>query len=267
MQRPEERPLWHGALIVALIAIPLAVAAARYWHLAPPLESGISLESLPKHVRRHLEYLLFIPLSTAVVAFFRLTLGIQVLSLFRPVLIAIAFQRMGILLGLPFLALALLIVVFLRPVVKGRPYYARVSVIAAGVVILMVLALIGFEKWRAGWLMHVSYFPVIALCLTCESFASTLAKAGAAEALWRAVTTVIEGLLIMWVGQIPGFVRMLAHYPELLFMQAGCVLAIAQFFSYRLLEGWNPFLAAKRGEDGSGNLGLTDVTDILEVNG
>src|SRR5438045_1281814 len=126
----QTRPRWRTALALMLILIPLAIAAAKLFHATPWLTAGTSLEGVPSHDHRHVPYLMFVPLSTLIVAFFRLTLGVRVLSIFRPALIAIAFQRTGIPLGLAFLTLGLVAVAALQPLLKGRHYYARVPVTA-----------------------------------------------------------------------------------------------------------------------------------------
>jgi hypothetical protein len=259
------RPSWRTAIAIALILTPLFLAGAKQFHGPQWLALGTSLEPLPRHARRHVEYLMFVPLSTMIVAFFRLTLGFKVLSVFRPVLIAIAFQRTGIPLGMAFLTLALATVVVLQPALKGRSYYARVPMTAVIVVAMMVTSLIAYQHWHAGWMMHVAYFPVIALCLTCESFASALARSGVAKALWRAVTTTAIGILVMTAGSIPGFMALLVRCPELLLAEAGCVLLIAERFDFRLFESFNP-LSALWQEPPSAKLPAGAQVELVETN-
>jgi uncharacterized protein with transglutaminase domain len=246
MNRQSQPPPWRTLASLALIAIPLLMAAPKVWQGAPWAAIPTSLEPLTAHARRHVEYLMLVPLGTMLVAVFRLGLGIRVLSIFRPVLLAIAFRRTGIPLGLALLTLALASVVALQPALKGRGYYERVSVIAVMVVAMMAASLIAFHHFQAGWMMHVAYFPVIALCLTCESFAKALRKSRLSDALWRAITTTAIGILIMAIARIPGLMPLLVRFPELLLAQAGCVLLVAERFQYRLFESFNP-LAARPG--------------------
>ena len=244
MEKQQPARLWRTAAGIALIVIPLAIVATKLLDGSQLTAIRTSLEPLPKAARKHAEYLLFVPLSTALVAFFRLSFGIRVLSVFRPALIAIAFQRTGLPLGLTFLALALTTVAALQTLLKGRDYYERVPMIVVLVVILMTASLVGFEHLHDGWMMRLAYFPVIALCLTCESFASTLSKSGLAEALWRAITTTALGALLMAITRIPGLMAALVRYPELLFVEAGFVLVVAEQLNCRLLEGFNPLSAS-----------------------
>src|ERR1035437_1561623 len=69
----------------------------------------------PAAVTHRLEYVLFVPLGAVAVVFFRLTLGVRLLGPFRSILIAVAFQMTGILLGLLLLVAIIGIIVALRP--------------------------------------------------------------------------------------------------------------------------------------------------------
>src|SRR5271166_6541436 len=92
----------RGWLFAILFLLPVVVMAGKYplFPTSAAFTSWFSLADLPKHVQTHAEYMLFVPLSAVIVAFFRLTLGIPVLSLFRPILVAIAFRMMGVPTGL-----------------------------------------------------------------------------------------------------------------------------------------------------------------------
>jgi len=100
------KPNGGGWLMTVLLLLPVLIMAGKYplFPTSAAFTSWFSLVDLPKHVQTHAEYMLFVPLSAVIVAFFRLTLGMPVLSLFRPILVAIAFRMMGFPTGLLFLA-------------------------------------------------------------------------------------------------------------------------------------------------------------------
>lgn len=227
-------------LTLFLITIVLMLGRLPGMPTSGFLNDFLSLSGLPKHMRRHAEYLLFVPLGGMLVCFFRLTLGISVFSFFRPILIAIAFRFMGVQAGFVFLVAALVIVALVRPLVRDIHYYARAPVLLSLLVSLMALALAGGAFWHLAWMERLAYFPIIALCLTCDSFAKLLDEKGMVEAVWRAVTTTAVGLAIFGVTSIPGTMRALLRFPELLIAQTGCVLFIAGFLDYRWFEGRNP---------------------------
>jgi uncharacterized protein with transglutaminase domain len=236
----DRRPrLWP---VLLLFAITLALMAGKLPGMPTEgfLSHLVSLSSVPKHMRQHVEYILFIPLSGVLVAFFRLTLGVSVFSFFRPILVAIAFRAMGVEAGLAFLIAALTLVALVRPLLRDVHYYARVPVILSILVSVMALVLAAGKSWHLPWMERLAYFPIIALSLTCESFAKLLDDKGVAEAVWRAAATIGVGLAITGAASIPGAMPAMLRFPELLLAQTACVLLIAGFLNYRLFEGKNP---------------------------
>jgi len=231
-------------LFAILLLLPLLVMAGKYpmFPTSAAFTSWFSLADLPKHVQTHAEYMLFVPLSAVIVAFFRLTLGIPVLSLFRPILTAIAFRVMGAPTGLVFLALVLGTIVVMRPLLKGRHYYARVPVLLSIVASFMVVPLMLARYSHGAWLEHLGYFPLISLALICEAFTKTLDEKGLAEAAWPTLNTVIVGMVINSIATFHGTLHLLLRFPELLFLQIGVVLLVERYMHFEIFEGKNPFL-------------------------
>lgn len=203
------------------------------------LSATFSLVHLPSRIRPHLEYIVFIPLSLVIVVFFRLMLGVHLFGVFRPIFIAIAFRIVGIHVGLPFLLVVMVGITTLRPLLRlgNLHYFARVSVILSSVVILMLATLVFSSWWHVDSLLGVAHFPIISLCLISDSFAKSLYEDGLTVAGWRAAMTILVAMLITGISRIPGGMRLLLYYPELLIAQVGCILMIAQFLDLRLLEG------------------------------
>jgi hypothetical protein len=115
--------------LAALFLIPLALAIGRLPFLPTSsfLTGYFSLAHLSDHFRAALENVLFVPTGALVVVIFRLTLGIQMLGLFRPILLAIAFNIIGIPISVAFLVVVLTFIVFLRPFLSTDHNYARQS--------------------------------------------------------------------------------------------------------------------------------------------
>lgn len=224
-------------LIGALFVVPLALMAGKLPSLptAELLNGWLSLSWLPAHMQKHVEFVLFVPLGAVVVSFFRLTLGVRVLSLFRPILVAIAFRIIGVPLGLAFLALVVGAVLLLRPLLRGAHYYSRVPVMLSVVAMLTLLPLVLGRVWHEGWLQHLAYFPIISLCLICESFTKALGEKGFAGAALPTVNTILVGMLISAIASLPGASRLLLRFPELLVLQTGVVLFIGEFLHLELL--------------------------------
>jgi uncharacterized protein with transglutaminase domain len=230
-------------LFAVLFVVPLSVMLGKMpiFPTAPFFNAWFSLVGIPAHMHKHVEFILFVPLSAVVVSFFRLTLGVPVLSLFRPILVAVAFRIMGIPLGLAFLSLVLSAVLLMRPLLRGAHYYSRVPVQLSVVAIFMVVPLFLGTFWHEEWLQQVAYFPVISLCLIGESFTKALDRKGLAAAVWPTANTVLIGMLISAVAGIPGALHLLLRFPELLILQPGVVLLLGEFLHLELLKGWSVF--------------------------
>jgi hypothetical protein len=185
---------------------------------------------------------LYVPLSAIIVSVFRLTLGLPVLSLFRPILTAVAFRIIGIPWGLAFLFVVLGTVVVLKPLIKEAHYYVRVPLILSLVAAFLVVPLIAANRWHLTLLQHFAYFPIISLSLICEAFTKILNERGLRAALWPTLNTIAAAIVITLIARIPGAMHMLLRYPEVLFLQAGIVLLIGKFLNLSLLGDRNPFL-------------------------
>lgn len=234
-------------LLAALIVVPLLVMIGKLAPLptAEFFAEFLSVEHLPEKARHVVASIFFVPIGAMVVVAFRRTLGLKVLGFFRPILIAMAFASTGILLGTACLILFLAFVAAVRPLLAGTPYNTRIPVLLSLVAALLALLLMTGAWWQAPWLEKAAYFPVIALCLACESFAKVLERDGLAEASWQTLTTVFCAIAIAAVAAWPGFMPFMLRMPELLFLEAGAILLLARHLSFRLLEGWNP-LARRR---------------------
>lgn len=236
-------------VLVILLGVPLALMAAKLSGLGGGfLSDGLSLLRVPGHMHDRVRYILFVPLGALVVVLTRLTLGIRVLGPFRSILLAIAFQITGILPGLIFLALVIAVICVVRPVLKAIriPYFGRVSVILSTVAAIMMTALIASTWLEAEVLLGVAYFPIVVLCLAGDGFARTLVKEGARSALWRGAMTALVAILITLMADIPGFETFMLRFPEILFLEIGLIIAIAEYFDFRLLQDLNPKAKERR---------------------
>src|SRR5262245_40898115 len=149
-----------------LILAPLAIMLGKLPAMPTSdlFNSAFSLASVPRHMQAHLEDIIFVPLGALVVTFVRLTLGLRVFGVFRPILIAIAFKIIGITIGLIFLTCVLVVISFaVRPILKARrmPYFARVSVLLSSVVILMIILILAGLWSGSGWPVLIAFFSIL----------------------------------------------------------------------------------------------------------
>lgn len=139
-EKPESKQL--GWTIFLLIIVPCLISLTRFTDtiFSAALAEHFSLAALPHHLHEHLEYLIFMPFGALIVTFFKFTIGLRVLGVLRPVLLAVAFKLVGIPAGLAFLFIVLAIKASLvRPSLKANatPYIARVSILLISVVLLL----------------------------------------------------------------------------------------------------------------------------------
>jgi hypothetical protein len=229
-------------LLFLLFVMPLAVAAGRlpFLQTSPFLVDHCSLAHLPDKFRGAIENVLLVPLGALVVVIFRLTLGVQMLGLFRPILLAIAFNIIGVPISTGFLVAALTVIVLLRPALNADHNYARIAIMLSIAAALLLIPLILGRWLDVEWLMKIADFPIIALCLTCESFAKVLDGHGIREAIWRTLTTAAAAVVIMGLTTMSGVLDLFLRFPELLMAQAGCIMLISRYLNIRLFEGAQP---------------------------
>lgn len=217
--------------LILLGKLPLLPTSALF-------TNAFALTDVSVHIQKHLEYVMFIPLSAVVVVLFRLTLGFHVFGLFRPILLGIAFRITGLQRGVLFLSLIMMCIVLVRPVLRvARLHsYAREAVALGAVVVLMLITVAASSRTHETSMLSVARFPIISLCLISEHFAKALYDHGARHAIGRGAMTIFVGVVICVLGSIPGLMHLFLRFPELLIAQIGCVVAIAEFLNVRLFE-------------------------------
>ncbi len=231
-------------LLAALLLVPSAIVIAKLplFPTARWLNEVLSLSDLSPRLQVHTEFVLFVPLSAIVVCFFRLTLGLPVLSLFRPILTALAFRIVGIPQGLAFLAFVLGGVVLVKPLLKQAHYYVRVPLVLSLAAVSLLVPLMLDKWWHVQTLRHLAYFPLINLALVCEAFTKILNAKGLRAAMWPTVNAVLAAIVIALLAGIPGAMHLLLSYPEVLILQAGAVLMIGKYLDLQLFADRNPFM-------------------------
>ncbi|MBS0197220.1 MAG: hypothetical protein JSR77_10720 [Planctomycetes bacterium] len=231
-------------IVAALIVIPVVIAACKVcgveflrWAV-----QWCSFEPLPHEMRHRTLHLLFAPVGALVVVFTRLTLGIRVLGPFRSVLLAIAFQVTGPVVGLAFFALVLFIVVWLRPIIKSMrmPFFGRSAAMLAAVSVTIVLTILVGLAFGLNDVERVAYFPIVVLTLAGEAFSSTIRKEGLHSALWRAGATAVTALVITAISSVPPLQDGLILFPESVLLVLACIVLVCEFLQLRAFQYLNP---------------------------
>jgi D-alanine-D-alanine ligase len=237
-------PAWGWWLTGAMIVAPLLLLAAKLsggpageW-----LARTVSLQSVADNLKLRMGYVLFLPLGSVVIVLVRLTLGIRLLGPFRSVLIAVAFQVTGILLGIIFLGLLAGLIVLIRPRLRKLrlPYFGRVSFILGTVAAMIVGMILIAHALGLRSIETIAYFPIVVLCLIGEAFARKLKTEGAASAFWRGGMTAMAAVIITLASRVPGFEGVMLAYPEILSLQLAAIVLISELLDLRLFERFNP---------------------------
>lgn len=235
--------LKHRFFLGLMFVVPLLIALGKCQLFGcAQFFQNISLLQAHSGIQSRLQYILFIPLGAVIVVLFRLVLGIRLLGPFRSILLAVAFQITGIVPGCIFLAGVITVVTAIRPVLKNirLPYFARVSVLLSMVASIMIAVFLAGRWLDIRLLNRMIFFPIFALCFTGEGFARTLTKEGPVSAFWRGGFTVLVAIGITFIAQIPQMQNILLGYPELLILQTGVIILIAEAFDLRLFQWLNP---------------------------
>lgn len=202
----------------------------------------LSFDALPHEMRHRAVHLLVAPIGALVVVFTRLTLGIRVLGPFRSVLLAVAFEMTGILVGLLAFAIVVSAIVALRPIYKRLrlAYFGRSAAMLASVAGILILCMLGGLALGMSAIEHLAFFPVVVMTLTGEAFANTYRKEGTRSALWRTGMTAVVGVLIALLTA-PAAVRgVLLHFPEVTLLCLAGTLIIGTSCKFRVLQSLNP---------------------------
>lgn len=222
----------------------LGIAGVKHSGLpvAESFQKTISLETTYLKTLSGFDSVLLVPLGGLIVVVIRITLGIRMLGPFRPILIAIGLNGAGIVVGLAFFVLVLVVMLLVRPRLRGHglPYFARLSILVATVVLLEIALVIAGNAFDIDELGRAVYFPIIVLCLAAEGFARVLTEEGKVTAVWRGCTTLGAAVVIEMVHEIPGLFELQLQYPEGIFILIAAMIVVGKGMDFRLLEGLNP---------------------------
>lgn len=241
-------PLWPP-LIIAAVGVLTMMLRLTESSVAVALAAYVSFDALPAEVRGHVEVVLLVPFASILVVFTRTTLGLRMLGPFRPILIGLTFYQTGMILGTTFMVMVLAVIVALRPGLEGRgiPYFGRLSVMLAIVVLAELVVLLVGAAVASDGLMRAAVFPIVVLCLTADGFARVLERDGPREALSRGATTVAIGATISALGRIPSFARFLFEFPEFVFVEIAAIIIVSTRWRRGLFDHGHPTSAQGSG--------------------
>ncbi|MCA9143485.1 MAG: hypothetical protein KDB05_11895 [Planctomycetales bacterium] len=241
-------------LLLLLFGLPLALILTKSLDGLPftALAEHCSLESLPEALQTKIAQILLVPLCAVLVAFVRLTLGLRLLGPFRSILLAVAFQATGLVMGLVLFAGTVAVLLGARPWIKAlrMPYYGRTLVTLSCVCLLMTAAVMVGEWLQLAVLQSIVFLPVVVMCLIGDAIAKTARREGTHSAIWRSGLTAAVAVVLAAVSGIPAITELMVRYPELLLSQIGMILVVSRYMGWRWFANYNPLAThAVRDED------------------
>ena len=238
-------PWWPYAVFLAIPAV-LMIARTPGLPTAETMAEQVSLASLPADLTRRLRHILFVPIGALAVVFVRLTLGLRMLGPFRSILLAVAFQRTGVTVGMTFLLITTVTVLGLRAAIRGLhlPYFGRIMVLLSGVAVMMMMGVMVGSWLEFEPAQTVVFMPIVVLCLVADAFARTMDREGLRSALWRGTVTVLVAMVLTAVVRLPDLSHLMVNFPELVLAQIGLMIIVSRPLAWRLLDDWNPRVVA-----------------------
>lgn len=239
------KPDWGLRISLALLfGLPAILLILKFlpWIGASTMADMFSLTRLPAVILRHVQRLMLMSLGAVIVVIFRLSLGIRVLGPVRPILIALAYQLTGFVVGTVFLVAVMIIIALIRPLLRsaGMPYFARIATVLSLVSLMVLVTLeIGMVIGTEEFLM-VGLLPVVVLTFAAEGFAKTLYKEGIKSASWRTLMTILVAALINLLTDFPGMHHFVLRFPELLLIDIGLIYLVSRYCKFRAFEFLNP---------------------------
>lgn len=208
---------------------PLGVILNNHW----------SLTWLPANQRPTVLYLLMIPTGALIIALARLTFGLRLFGL-RAILIAIGFQAIGAVPSVILIAAVIAVTVGVRPAMQRLrlPLFARITVILSLCSALMVAALLAGPLVKSEMLWSMAFFPVIITAMLAEAVAKSITNDSTVMAAWRVGWTIVAAGIIAVIGQTGAAANLMLRFPELMLLQMAAIIVIAEYFDWRLMEGF-----------------------------
>ena len=198
----------------------------------------ISLFSLPIKTQIFFRILLLIPLGALIVTLFRNVFGVPSFGIFTPVLIAIAFRDTGLMWGLFFLLVVVVLGVVFRYVLDALQLLLvpRLSILLSLVVLILLGIALSGRELGTEQAASVALFPIVIMTTVVERFSITLEEEGVSAAILKTFWTVIIALAGYGVIATEEIQLFLFVFPEAALIIIAILLLIGRYTGYRVSD-------------------------------
>lgn len=183
--------------------------------------------------------ILLLPLALTAVAIVRYLIGFQGLGFFPPLIMAVAFLKIGLWPGLIlFLVILLLEILMILVFRKLKIHFmSKMALVLLPVCLLVFLALFLAAKFNLQSVFNSSIVAILVLLLTGENLAEIQLRKSFKKGLRAMLETFLLATLAFWVLHSFTFQKLMLISPEaLLFLVVAIDLWIGHFTGLRLLE-------------------------------
>lgn len=198
--------------------------------------------------------LLLFPLVVAFVAASRHLLGLRVLGILTPSLLAVSFLATDFGVGLLLFVIIIFAATFARFILKKMKlqYLPRMAILLWFVSFGVFLALVVSSYVGFSGFLTVGIFPILILILLAESFIDIQIGRSFKEALRLMITTFILAFIGSYIVGLEMVQKAVLLYPELIFLGVGVFdLFMAKYVGLRFTEylKFRPIIAESYGDE------------------
>ena len=185
-----------------------------------------------------LQLLLLLPIGALIVAICENVVGMKTYGVFLPALIAFALAEMGLLTGIIFFSMVIILISLINyPLERWGLLQTPKVVVMLTAVVIYCLATMSFFI-HTGWTTPASalLFPIIILTITAERFARKIEEESVGEALNIYIQTLLVTLGCYLVLTSPFIQNFIISFPELLITLGGYSILLGKWIGLRLTE-------------------------------
>lgn len=202
--------------------------------------SVFDLTRLPLGMQEVIAAILLLPIGALVTAILRNIVGIQILGVFTPTLIALSFVQADWRTGTAVFFVVLGVGMAARLILNKFKLLmvARLGVILTLVILCMVAAVSILDYLGLTPSASAVLLPMVILTMMIERFNVTVEEDGYRQALTVFVGTLAVALCCLFILRIDAIGRLVLDFPEIHCFNIAALLLIGRYSGYRLTELW-----------------------------
>ena len=217
---------------------PARTAAIQQGKFSRSMLIDFSIYSLPLSQQNTFKLLLLIPIGALVVVILRNLVGIHTSGTFMPILIAMVFLQVNLLVGLTLFILIVGIGLVLRSYLShlNLLLVPRISAVLVFVIIIYVAISVISIKLDIEAGLRVTFFPMIIISWTIERMSVLWEEEGPREVFVQGGGSLFSASIIYLAMKNKLIAHLAFSFPELLLVVLAVIIMIGSYSGYRLTE-------------------------------